>query len=93
MQQAEATLQFEDDRIRITRWSFAPGSETGWHRHGYAYAVVPVVGGDLTVVDKEGERTYPIVTGESYARPAGIEHNIINRTNAPIVFVELEMKN
>jgi beta-alanine degradation protein BauB len=92
MQQAESTLQFEDDAIRITRWTFPPGSETGWHRHAWPYAVVPLVGGELTVADASGERGYPIASGESYARPAGVEHNIINNTASEIVFVELEMK-
>jgi mannose-6-phosphate isomerase-like protein (cupin superfamily) len=46
----------------------------------------------LTVVDSEGERDYEIRTGESYARACGTEHNIVNNSNAPIVFVEIEIK-
>jgi beta-alanine degradation protein BauB len=92
MQTAVSTLQFEDEHIRITRWAFPPGSHTRWHRHEYPYAVVPVVGGELTVVDASGERAYPIVAGESYARPAGVEHDIVNTSASQIVFVELEMK-
>ncbi|MCC5977540.1 MAG: cupin domain-containing protein [Salinarimonas sp.] len=92
MNKAVSEIQAEDEKMRITRWTFAPATETGWHRHPYPYAVVPVQGGILTVVDDEGERDYPIRTGESYARSCGIEHNIVNNSNAPIVFVEIEIK-
>jgi hypothetical protein len=25
--------------VKVTRWDFAPGAETGWHRHGMDYVV------------------------------------------------------
>ncbi len=92
MQKAVSELQAEDDRMRITRWTFEPATETGWHRHPYPYAIVPVQGGTLTVIDGEGERDYEIRTGESYARSCGTEHNIVNNSGAPVVFVEIEIK-
>ena len=51
-----------------------------------------MAGGTLTVEDADGSRAYPIETGESYARLAGVEHNIRNDTDAEIAFVELERK-
>ena len=30
----------DDERVRITRWDFAPGATTGWHEHAMDYAVV-----------------------------------------------------
>ncbi len=36
---AIATVQVDDANVRVTRWDFPPGSETGWHRHGMAYVV------------------------------------------------------
>jgi len=92
MRKALAELQAEDEVMRITRWTFEPATETGWHRHAWPYAVVPVQGGTLTVVDEDGEREYPIRTGESYARNCGVEHNIVNNSDAPIIFVEIEIK-
>ena len=39
--QAVATaLISDDDRTRVTRFDFAPGSETGWHVHEYDYVIV-----------------------------------------------------
>ena len=31
---AIATVQRDDDDLRITRYNFAPGAVTGWHIHG-----------------------------------------------------------
>ncbi|MEL6601302.1 MAG: cupin, partial [Pseudomonadota bacterium] len=28
---AEATQLVDDDKVRVTRFDFAPGAETGWH--------------------------------------------------------------
>jgi quercetin dioxygenase-like cupin family protein len=30
-----ATQLVADDRVIVTRFDFAPGAETGWHRHGH----------------------------------------------------------
>jgi quercetin dioxygenase-like cupin family protein len=38
---AKAYKQFENDRVIVTQWRFAPGAETGWHCHGLDYIVVP----------------------------------------------------
>lgn len=92
MEPATATVQHEDDRVRVTLWHFPPGTETGWHVHPHDYVVVPVEGGMLTVEDRTGRRDYPIATGQSYARPEGVDHNIVNATDSPIAFVEIELK-
>ncbi len=34
---ATATTMIDDGRTRVTRFDFAPGAETGWHRHGMDY--------------------------------------------------------
>lgn len=40
--QAKAILLIDDDRVRVTRFDFAPGAETGWHIHGSDYVVTPI---------------------------------------------------
>lgn len=89
---AVATQQVDDERVRITRYDFAPGSETGWHRHEFPYAVVPLVDGVLRLVDAEGERLAPLSAGVSYSRPAGVEHNVFNAGAGRMAFIEIEMK-
>ncbi len=89
---AISEAQRDDEALRVTFWQFPPGSETGWHRHEVPYMVVPVMGGTLTVEDSAGSRASPIEAGGSYSRPAGVEHNIANDTEAAISFVEIEFK-
>ncbi len=90
--QATPEVQVDTDRLRVTKWSFAPGAETGWHRHGMDYAVVPVVNGTLLIETGSASQTFELVAGQSYARPAGVEHNVVNGSPHPIAFVEIELK-
>jgi quercetin dioxygenase-like cupin family protein len=32
---ATGTVQLDTEHVRVTRWDFKPGAETGWHRHGW----------------------------------------------------------
>ncbi len=38
---AVATVQVDNERVRVTEWRFAPGAETGEHVHRMDYVVVP----------------------------------------------------
>ncbi|UCJ18445.1 cupin domain-containing protein [Pseudomonas sp. MM211] len=91
-QQAVATVQVDNDEVIVTEWRFAPGSETGRHRHGYDYVVVPMTDGTLLLETPEGDRHAPLVAGQSYFRKAGVEHNVINASDHEVVFVETEIK-
>jgi quercetin dioxygenase-like cupin family protein len=89
---AVAISLVEDDRIRVVRWDFEPGAETGWHTHGLAYVVVPITDLPMLVVDKEGERRVDVARGAVYQREAGAEHNIVNDGRKPMSFIEIEFK-
>lgn len=90
---AIATVKADDERVRITEYRLPPGSHTGWHRHGMAYVVVPVTDGTLLLELPGGATTTAeIKAGVSYARAAGVEHNVVNAGAAPLSFVEIEMK-
>lgn len=90
---AEATTMVDNDRVRVTRWSFAPGAATGWHVHEMDYVITPIVGSNVTLVDGEGARTAAqMVAGQSYFREAGVAHDVINAGPGPLVFVETELK-
>lgn len=88
---AIATVQVENESVRVTEWRFAPGAETGWHRHAHDYVVVPVTDGTLLLETREGTLTAELVLGRSYARPVGIEHNVINGGERELAFVEIEI--
>lgn len=89
---ARATLQVDDDRVRITRWDFEPGASTGWHEHAMDYCVVMVLAGTLLVHDGQAETAVSLAAGDAYARPKGIQHDVKNGSDHPIAFVEIEMK-
>ncbi len=90
--QAVPTLQLDNARVRVTEWRFAPEAETGWHRHAYDYVVVPLLDGALRLETAEGTTVAAMHAGRSYARPAGVEHNVINASGHEYAFVEIELK-
>ncbi|MER7956570.1 cupin domain-containing protein [Streptomyces sp. NPDC096030] len=90
---ARASVQHEDERVRVTRWDFEPGQSTGRHVHAYDYVVVPVTDGRTDVIAPDGTVTSSqLRAGESYARAAGAEHEVVNAGDLPLAFVEVEMK-
>ena len=82
----------DNDRVRITRWDFAPGAATGWHEHGLPYCIVMVTDGTLAVDDGKTVSRVSLTAGQSYTRPAGIRHDVMNGSDHPIAFVEIELK-
>ena len=92
MTQARAIVQIDNDRVAVAEWRFAPGAETGWHRHEYDYVVVPLMNGRLLLKDKAGEQVTGLSAGKSYFREAGVEHNVINAGDGEFAFVEIQMK-
>ena len=86
------TVQIDDAVVRVTEWRFAPGAATGWHRHEYRYVVVPMTTGTLTIIGADGAATAELITGRSYTRPAGVEHDVRNANPFEFVFVEIEIK-
>jgi quercetin dioxygenase-like cupin family protein len=94
MSTAQARTDVDDERIRITTWTFGEdGDNTGWHVHEYDYIVVPVTGGRFAVTDPDGAtRELTQHAGSPYLGRAGTEHDVVNATGAPAVFVEIELK-
>ena len=92
-EQAQPTVQVDNDRTRVTEWRFAPGAATGYHRHEYDYVVVPQTTGRLKLIGPDGEETFSELTArQSYFRQAGVEHNVFNANDHEFVFVEVEFK-
>ena len=89
---AVPTVSQDDDTVRITRWDFAPGAVTGFHRHAWPYFVVMLVEGILRIQAGDSETDVPLAAGQSYVRPAGVEHDVMNASPHPIAFVEIEIK-
>ena len=89
---AVPVMQQDDGTVRITRWEFEPGAVTGWHEHGWPYFVVMLVAGTLRVHNGTEVTDIPLEKGQSYIRPAGVKHDVMNGSPHPIAFVEIEVK-
>ncbi len=89
---AIATVQLENERVKVTEWRFPPGGHTGWHRHGMDYVVVPITTGALQIFDGKQTHAAALTGGVSYARQVGVEHDVINDNAFEFVFVEIELK-
>ena len=93
MQGCTATPLLDDERVRVTRYDFETGGETGWHVHEMEYVIVTLTDCPLRLELPGGEaRDSTIPAGASYSRPKGTEHNVINAGTAPMSFVEVELK-
>src|SRR3954466_9075013 len=84
-QPAVPTLQQDDEIVRITRWDFAPGAATGWHTHGWPYFVVLLTDAVMKIKSADGAVSETRLTaGQSYRRPAGIAHDVMNGSDQPM---------
>jgi len=92
-EKAVPTQIVDNSRTRVTEWRFAPGAETGFHRHKLDYVVVPMTTGQLKIVSPDGSVfNSDLVTGVPYFRQAGVEHNVINADDFEFAFIEIEFK-
>jgi hypothetical protein len=91
---AVPTQHIDNDRVRVTTWSFPEeGAATGWHRHEFDYVVVPMADGALSITGADGNATVvPLTAGAPYFRQAGVEHDVRSATAGPFAFIEVEIK-
>jgi len=89
---AVPTTQIDNERVIVTEWRFAPGAETGWHRHGHDYVVCPATSGRLLLETPDGNVEAELEVGQPYFRNEGVEHNVINVGDDELVFIEIELK-
>ena len=89
---ASFSVQIDNERVEVTEYHFAPGAETGWHRHQHDYVVVPLMDGKLLLKTKAGDNVSELSAGKSYFRKAGVEHNVVNASAGEFAFVEIQLK-
>ena len=90
--QARSTRLHDTERVIVTRWDLAPGTQTGWHRHAHDYVIVCLTAGTLLAETANGNVETRLAFGETYARPAGVEHNIVNPGPEAFAFIEIEIR-
>ena len=90
---AQSKVLIENDKTIVTEWSFNIGESTGPHTHKYNYIVIPMLDGELKIIDnKKNETVSKLTKGGSYYREKGVEHNVFNNNNFPYSFIEVELK-
>jgi beta-alanine degradation protein BauB len=89
---ATATVQADNERVRITEWRFAPATSTGFHRHEFDYVVVPLTTATLQIITSAGTSANQMAKGQAYFRTAGAEHEVVNENDFEVVFIETELK-
>ena len=94
MDAAQPSVTEDNERVRITIWTFgADGAAIGFHRHEFDYVVVPITGGTFNVTDADGSvRQLEQVAGVPYVGSAGTYHDVVNAAGRAAVFVEIELK-
>ena len=90
---AKGTKLIDNDRVTVWEWRFPkPGDNTGWHRHGHDYVVVPTMTGRLKIVTAQGESFAEMTAGAPYFRGEGVEHDVVNASEGEYAFIEIEPK-
>ncbi len=89
----DSNIMIDNERTRVTLWTFKQGEETGQHIHEFDYVVVPLKDGQLKIINDDMSTTLSdLKKGISYFRNKGVSHNVINNNDYTYSFVEIEFK-
>lgn len=89
---AVPTVQRDDADERITRWDFVAGAATGPHRHEWPYVVVILTEAVIRVDGGSAVTETSLFAGHACHRPAGIAHDVMNGSEQPMAFIEVEFE-
>lgn len=90
---ASSTVLVDNNKCILTLWEFAPGQETGWHKHSMDYVVMPKLSGQLMLENEDGSTTTVEVSPDKpYFRNAGVKHNVVSTNDFVFSFLEMEFK-
>lgn len=90
---AHYQILLENSYTRITQWIFAPGEQTGWHKHKYNYVTIQQSDGGLLLQGSDGtEKWINYQAGRTVAWRAPIEHNAVNISDVTVKVLEIEYK-
>ena len=90
---AKHQILLDNGHTRITTWTFAPGDQTGWHRHAFDYVTLQQSGGALLLQRSDGSESHvDYEDGRTVFWTAPIEHNAINISDVEVRALEIEYK-
>ena len=84
----------ENQRVRVYRWTLAPGQSSGLHSHELPYVIVAVKGGELLMMgpNGEGSRNEQVKPGDFHFVNFKVTHSLTNAGEGPMELVEIEVK-
>ena len=89
---AQPTILIDNDKVNVTKWLFDVGDSTGHHIHENNYIVIPMLDGELKILEKNNNETISkLIKGGAYYREKGVEHNVFNNNEFPYTFIEIEL--
>ena len=54
---AQPTILIDNDKVKVTKWLLDVGDSTGHHIHENNYIVVPMLDGELKILEKNNNET------------------------------------
>ena len=88
----KANVLIDNDKVKVTEWSFEIGDSTGHHIHEYNYIVIPMLDGELKILEKNDIETISKLSkGGANYRDKREEHNVFNNNNSPYSFIVIEL--
>ena len=89
---AKSNLMIDNEKTRVTEYNFEIGEGTGSHIHEYDYVVVPMLDGELKIINEDRFISISkLCKGISYFKRKGIKYNVINNNKFQYSFVEIEL--
>ena len=89
---AEPTITIDNERVKVGDWRMGPDTRIGHHVHPLDYLVVALSTGDLTIATADEEFAFPLEVGATVFGSAGDAHDVLNRGDAEVRFLEIEIK-
>jgi hypothetical protein len=89
--------QFENEDVKVWRSVVVPNSPLTMHRHDHPRVIIPLKGGTMKIVEKNGgSEDHVWETGKAYSLPANppnTQHADVNAGDQPIEVMVVELEN
>ena len=82
----------DNERVKVGDWTMGPDTQIGHHVHAMDYLVVALSGGTLTITTQDADIPFPLEVGVSVFGQKGDAHDVLNRGDSEVRFLEIELK-
>ncbi|MEI7530455.1 MAG: cupin [Betaproteobacteria bacterium] len=83
----------DNDKVCVSYFEFAPGDNTGWHKHAFDYCTLYLTDAKLFHTRYDGTQFLSEHQAREFKNhPVGTEHNVRNESDHVIRLLEVEYK-